>query len=116
MSRRSYRRLTGWREVATIATGVELSSVGIKELKNKLTQYLRRTKNGEEVVVTERGKPIAIIQPIRSGARPKSLEARLAQLAAQGRLTLPTRKPARRVPKVAVAGPPVSRTILKERR
>ena len=38
-----------------------MSTVGVKELKDRLTQYLRRTKQGEEVVVTERGKPIAIL-------------------------------------------------------
>lgn len=93
-----------------------MSTVGIKDLKNRLTQYLRRTKGGEEVVVTERGKPIAVIQPISSGARPASREARLAQMAAKGRLTLPTRKPPKRVPKVRVSGAPLSRTILEERR
>jgi antitoxin (DNA-binding transcriptional repressor) of toxin-antitoxin stability system len=30
--------------------------------KNRLTEYLRRTKKGEEIIVTERGKPIAVIQ------------------------------------------------------
>ncbi len=30
-----------------------MSSVGVRELKNRLTEYLRRTKGGEEVIVTE---------------------------------------------------------------
>jgi prevent-host-death family protein len=59
-----------------------MSTVGVKELKNCLTQYLRRTKQGEEVIVTERGKPIALIQPIKSAEKAVSLEARLAGLAA----------------------------------
>ena len=58
-----------------------MSGVGIKELKNRLTQYLRRVKQGEEVIVTERGKPIALIQPIQSAQQPVSLQARLARLA-----------------------------------
>lgn len=47
-------------KVATIATSEDhlVSTVGVKELKNCLTQYLRRTKQGEEVIVTERGNPI----------------------------------------------------------
>ncbi len=93
-----------------------MSTVGIKELKNRLTQYLRRTKLGEEVVVTERGKPIAVIQPIHSAAPLMSLQARLAKLAAQGLVSLPTRKPLKKVRTVKVSGPPISRTILEDRR
>ena len=93
-----------------------MSTVGVKELKNRLTQYLRRTKQGEEVVVTERGKPIAVNQPIQSAAPVMSLHARLAKLAAQGLVSLPTRKPLKKVRAVRVSGPPISRTILEDRR
>jgi len=93
-----------------------MNRVGVKELKNRLTQYLRRTKQGEEVVVTERGKPIALIQPIRSAEKPVSLEARLAKLAAQGVVTLPTHKPLKEVRLVKISGRPISRTILEDRR
>lgn len=93
-----------------------MSTVGIRELKNRLTQYLRRTKQGEEVIITERGKPIALIQPIQSAEHPVSLEARLAKLAAQGFVTLPTQKPLKRVRLAKVSGRPISKTILEDRR
>lgn len=93
-----------------------MSTVGVKELKDQLTRYLRRTKQGEEVIITERGKPIGVIQPIQSAGRPASLEARLARLAAQGFVTLPTRKPLKRVRLAKVSGPPISKTILQDRR
>ena len=93
-----------------------MSTVGVRELKNRLTQYLRRTKQGEEVIITERGKPIALIQPIKSVEHPVSLEARLAKLAAEGFVTLPTHKPLRRVRLAKVSGPPISKTILEDRR
>jgi len=51
-----------------------MSAVGVKELKNRLTHYLRRTKAGEEVIVTERGKPIALLQPISPPRTFRSLE------------------------------------------
>lgn len=69
-----------------------MSVVGVRELKNRLTHYLARTKQDAEVMVTERGKPIALLQPIQAAERPASLDARLAKMAAQGFLTLPTRK------------------------
>ena len=37
--------------------------VGTKDLKNRLSYYLRRVKMGEVVHVTDRGKPIAELRP-----------------------------------------------------
>ena len=36
-------------------------SAGIRELKNNLSRYLSRVKNGEDILITERGKAIARI-------------------------------------------------------
>lgn len=93
-----------------------MSTVGIRELKNGLTKYLRRTKKGEEIVVTERGHPIAVIQAIGSSKRASSLEARLAALAARGVITLPRRRVRRRKRLVSVQGRPLSLTVLEDRR
>jgi prevent-host-death family protein len=93
-----------------------MGRVGIKELKNSLTQYLRRTKQGEEMIVTERGNPIALIQPIKGAKKAVSLEARLARVAAEGLVTLPTRKPLRRVRAIKVSGKAISKIIVEDRR
>lgn len=37
--------------------------VGIRELKSRLSEYLRRVKAGETIVITERGRPIGRIVP-----------------------------------------------------
>jgi len=92
-----------------------MATVGVRDLKNGLTQYLRRTKLGEEIVITERGKPIAVIQPIRE-AKKKSLEARMAAAAARGLITLPEGRPFPKARPVKVRGVPLSRTILEDRR
>ena len=111
------RRLDKVPEVATMATKEgAMSAVGVKELKNRLTHYLRRTKAGEEVIVTERGKPIALLQPIQSATNVRSLESRLAQLEAQGFLTAAQGKPLKRIRRVKVSGPPLSRMIVDDRR
>jgi hypothetical protein len=44
-----------------------------------------------------------------------SLEARLAALAAQGKLRLPARKPLQRVSRATVTGKPLSRVVAEER-
>ena len=48
--------------------------------------------------------------------RAKSLKPRLAKLAAQGWVTLPTRKPLKQIRTVKIAGPPISRTVVEDRR
>ncbi len=92
-----------------------MSTVGVRELKNRLTHFLRRTRDGEEVVITERGRPIAVIQPIHGVREVVTLEAKLAQLAAQGLLTLPSGSPKARLRRARVRGRPVAETILEDR-
>ena len=93
-----------------------MGAVGIRELKNRLTHYLSLTKKGEEVVVTERGVPIAVLQPITKAKHATSLEARLARLAVLGMVTLPTKPSPKRLKTIAASGPPASKGILEERR
>jgi len=45
-----------------------MQTVGIRELKAKLSKYLRYARKGEVVLVTDRGRVVAEIRP--SGARP----------------------------------------------
>ncbi len=92
-----------------------MSSLSSKELKNRLKHCLRRVKQGEEVIVTERGKPVALLQPIQSAKHVMTREAKLAQIVAQGLSTLPTRRPSRFRP-IRAKGPPASRMILEDRR
>jgi prevent-host-death family protein len=39
--------------------------VGTRELKSKLSEYMRRVKGGETIIVTERGKTIGQIIPVK---------------------------------------------------
>ena len=45
-----------------------MKSVKIADLKDHLSQYLRAAERGEEVVVTDRNRPIARITPMADGA------------------------------------------------
>ena len=52
-----------------------METAGVAELKAKLSDYLKRVKAGEEVIVTERGKAIARVVPFtRSGSTPAEYE------------------------------------------
>jgi antitoxin (DNA-binding transcriptional repressor) of toxin-antitoxin stability system len=39
-----------------------MKAVGIRELKNRLSEYLRRVQRGEEILVTDRGTVVAEIR------------------------------------------------------
>jgi prevent-host-death family protein len=52
-----------------------METAAVSELKAKLSEYLKRVKAGEEVIVTERGKAIARVVPFtRSGPTPAEYE------------------------------------------
>jgi len=57
----------------------ELRKVGTRELKNKLSEYMRRVKAGETIIVTERGKTIGQIVPVKP-----TLEERLQAMVDAG--------------------------------
>lgn len=99
-----------------MTTIVSMSTVGIRELKSRLTKYLRQTRLGDEIVITDRGQPIAVIQPIEVGKQSSRRETRLAAMAARGLLSLPTHRPKARVRLVKLWGAPLSQTILENRR
>ena len=44
-----------------------MQSAGVAELKARLSEYLQRVKAGEEVLVTDRGKPGARLVPVGAG-------------------------------------------------
>ena len=50
----------------TVATPPPGSSVGVRELKNQLSSFLDRVKAGEEITVTEHGRPIARLSAVGS--------------------------------------------------
>lgn len=84
------------------------SSVGIKELKAKLSSYVDRVHSGEQVIITAHGEEVAMLVPISRERRIiKSLmESGLAQWSGD--------KP-RGLEGVAIKGKPLSETILEER-
>ena len=43
--------------------------ISVTEIKAQLSEHLRAVKQGEEVIITERGIPIARIVPIHDGDR-----------------------------------------------
>jgi prevent-host-death family protein len=51
--------------------------ISVRELKSRLSEYLRKVAAGEEVVVTSHGKEVARLMPPRSRRRTASTGAEL---------------------------------------
>lgn len=61
---------------------------GIREIKENLSKYLHMVKEGEDVIVTERGTPVAVIKSLSEKG---SIDKRLLKAAAQNLIQLPKR-------------------------
>ena len=62
----------------------EMRSVGIKVLKNKLSEYIRIVAQGETVLVTDRDRVVAEITPPRAGRGEAVTDAVLAEAVRKG--------------------------------
>jgi len=63
-------------------------TAGIRELKNRLSEYLRLVRDGEVVQITDRGTVIAEIRPPGQPAESSRYPEGLLELARKGELTL----------------------------
>ena len=82
--------------------------VGVRELRNHLSRYLDQVRDGDELVVTDRGRAIARVVPV--GA-----ERVLDRLIAEGIVT-PARQPKRRATTPITTKGAVSDLVGEQRR
>lgn len=79
-----------------------MRSVGVKVLKNKLSEYVRLASTGETVLVTDRDRVVAELGPPRSGRAPALADALLAEAVREGWMDAPL---------VVAEGPPPRKPI-----
>jgi len=84
-------------------------SVGIRDLKAKLSSYVDKVCHGEKVVITEHGKEVALIIPISNE------RITVKSLISNGKAKWSGGKP-KGLKGIKIKGKPLSRTVLEERR
>lgn len=90
-----------------------MNTVGIRELKANLSRHLRRVRSGTRLVITERGRAIASIQPIQTRSDVDWAHA----LVARGHAHWSGGKPAgSKRPASIKEGSPLSDAVLEDRR
>ena len=67
-------------------TVICMTTVGVAELRQNLSRYLRRVGKGERLVVTHRNRPVAVLGPLPGSGRG------LDRLIAEGRGRSPSRR------------------------
>lgn len=87
-------------------------TVGIKELKNRLSHYLREIKKGEKIAITEREKVIATVVPVER----VSEDSKLLSLVKEGFAVWKGGKPAGSRHPVRIKGKTVSEIVIEDRR
>ena len=79
-------------DIDKVASGgyyAKMRAVGLKILKNKLSEYVRLAAGGETVLVTDRDRVVAEIVPPQSGRSPLLGDAMLAEAVRAGFVTPP---------------------------
>jgi antitoxin (DNA-binding transcriptional repressor) of toxin-antitoxin stability system len=64
-----------------------MRAVGLKVLKNKLSEYVRLAAGGETILVTDRDRVVAELVPPREGRSPLLADATLAEAVRRGWIT-----------------------------
>ncbi len=98
--------------VASLGYNVAMPNVGIRELKNKLSEYLDQVEHGKRITITKRGKVVAVISP------PVEYEASkdLSDLVKEESATWSGGKPQGSVKRPKVKGKSIADTVVEDRR
>jgi prevent-host-death family protein len=97
----------------------KMKKAGVRELRLHFSQYLQEVKQGEQIVITERGEGIAQILPLYpdESKQEKKIQATLRQLAQKGIVQLPPKQKFLGPPKrTKVQGTPFSDAVIEDRR
>ena len=76
-------------------------SVGLRDLKNRLAEYVREVRSGESVLVTDRGEVVAELVPAGQAGARSGVPPGLVALARSGRVTLGAQNDASAYPKLS---------------
>ncbi|HMK66531.1 MAG TPA: type II toxin-antitoxin system prevent-host-death family antitoxin [Thermodesulfobacteriota bacterium] len=84
-------------------------SVGIKELKARLSNYVSQAKEGQEIVITDHGKDVALIVPLS-----RERQA-IKSLMVEGKANWSGGKP-KGLQGIRIKGKALSKTVIEDRR
>lgn len=90
-----------------------MATVGIRELRNRLSLYLKQVEEGKRIEITNRGEVIAMLIPAKGG---KKIDKELIALVEEGVVSWAGGKPQGASQPVKGRGRPLSQIVLEDRR
>ncbi|MCI0416482.1 type II toxin-antitoxin system prevent-host-death family antitoxin [bacterium] len=87
--------------------------IGLREANLHFSKYIQHVREGNQVILTERGEPIAVIKPVKAGKG--DMESRLRILEMQGLLRRGMTGPFRPPRAVRISGKALSNIVTDER-
>jgi len=88
------------------------AKVGVRELRDHLSDYLRRIRHGERILITDRGEPIGELGPVEG----RKTVDRAFQLVRQGLARWSGGKPRGLIDAPSSSGGLVSDAVIEDRR
>ena len=85
--------------------------VSVRELKSRLSEYLRKLKSGEEITVTAHGKPVARLLPPRVRPSKRSAEQEAIAFLRSQPWIRPGKAGKPRVPRIVLRLKPGEKTL-----
>ena len=86
-----------------------MKSVGLREINQAFSRYMKIVKAGEDVLITERGRPIAVIKPV---APETDTATKLLHLEADGLLAPPCKEGRpKNHPPISLSGQSLAQTV-----
>jgi prevent-host-death family protein len=89
--------------------------LGLREANQHFSRAMKAVRAGKHVVLTERGRPIAVIKPVKTEA---AEDVVLQAMAGEGLITPAARKgpmPVSRWRPASIKGKPLSQTVIEAR-
>jgi prevent-host-death family protein len=95
-----------------------METATITQVKNGLSSYIDKVKSGESILVTDRGVPVAVLEPVAEQVDWDERMARLerAGLVRRGKGRIPLEILRTPGPKVRGPGNPLVDAVIEERR
>jgi len=90
-----------------------MATVGIRELRNRLSLYLKQVEEGKRIEITNRGRLVALLIPAKGE---KKIDKELIALVEEGLVSWAGGKPQGASQPVKGRGRPLSQIVLEDRR
>jgi prevent-host-death family protein len=92
------------------------TSVGIRDLKDHLSEYVARVSSGETITLTRHNRPVARLVPVEDGAARMSTEEKLWKLVREGKIHWGGGKPKGSDEPTDMHHAPVADAVIEDRR